>query len=224
MDNPLFRADTFDEDIWKSVVDNNEYDLPAAFTDVDTILDIGAHIGAFTKACLMRGAGKVLAFEPDFENFSNLHLNFKGEIKRGLVDIYPMAVVGDGVGFRTHSGYTSLGDKINTGGGFLINGTATKPFSPNEEASGDCANVPVIGINSVMGLAGNVRLLKLDVEGMEFEILEHLKFYSKISEIVGEYHCIENHGPKEISEKLAPLGFQVLIIPDGEMGKFWARR
>jgi hypothetical protein len=44
--------------------------LPERFSPDDIIIDIGAHIGAFAYACLQRGAGRVIAFEPEPENYA----------------------------------------------------------------------------------------------------------------------------------------------------------
>lgn len=57
----LFRCQD-DASIWQDVYTNNEYQLPEDMTDWH-VLDIGAHVGAFTRLCLDRGA-YVSAFEP----------------------------------------------------------------------------------------------------------------------------------------------------------------
>ena len=57
-----------------------------------TVLDIGGHIGSFTNWALDQGAGKVVAYEPERDNFRMLRINTKGK----PVKIYRCAVTGDG--------------------------------------------------------------------------------------------------------------------------------
>ena len=61
--------------MWKEVHDWNEYGLPDGFTADDVIVDVGAHICSFTRACLDRGAGIVIACEPYPLSFELLKQN-----------------------------------------------------------------------------------------------------------------------------------------------------
>jgi predicted RNA methylase len=58
------RPGTLDPNICTEVLAENEYRLPERFGAEDLVIDIGAHIGSFATACLLRGAGRVVAFEP----------------------------------------------------------------------------------------------------------------------------------------------------------------
>ena len=51
----------------------------------DTVVDAGAHIGVFTKYALHRGAGKVIAIEPDPTNAACFRANLAEEIRDGRV-------------------------------------------------------------------------------------------------------------------------------------------
>jgi len=53
----------------------------------DIVLDLGAHIGTFTRFALNRGAAKVIAFEPEPSHVAYLKRTFAEELKRGLVHI-----------------------------------------------------------------------------------------------------------------------------------------
>lgn len=216
-----FREATFDQDIWQSVVDNNEYELPERLEPGDAIVDLGAHIGAFARACIDRGARRILCFEPDLGNMCLLCANLREEIHQGWVEPFALAVGAEGLTFQEHSGYTSVGDTINTGGGYLV--SCDKKYSGSETASGQRMTVPVIGVNYLMALVENIRLLKMDVEGSEFSILNSFNFYGSVQEIVGEYHCQPERDHNWIHEKLKPLGFSVRS-ERGIMGKFWAKR
>src|SRR5438105_3684382 len=71
------RPRTMDGDIWHSVVGHNEYRLPRRFRPTDIVLDIGAHIGAFSYAALTRGAGRVYAYEPHAGNVELAECNLQ---------------------------------------------------------------------------------------------------------------------------------------------------
>ncbi len=51
----------------------------------DTVVDAGAHIGVFTKYARHRGAGKVIAIEPDPTNAACFRANLAEEIRDGRV-------------------------------------------------------------------------------------------------------------------------------------------
>ena len=57
--------------LWSEVVVENEYKL-SLYGSEEVIIDIGAHCGFFSIAASNRGAGKVLAFEPNPRNFAML--------------------------------------------------------------------------------------------------------------------------------------------------------
>jgi FkbM family methyltransferase len=59
------RDDTFVEEAAASHLDG--YSGP-----LDAVVDVGAHVGGFSRAALRRGASRVVAVEPNAENFSTL--------------------------------------------------------------------------------------------------------------------------------------------------------
>ena len=63
--------------IWCQVFSGNEYRLPERFSESDLIVDVGAHIGAFARACLDRGAKTVVCYEPHQECFQCLKENVR---------------------------------------------------------------------------------------------------------------------------------------------------
>ena len=56
------------------------------------VLDIGGHIGSFTRWALAQGAGFVVAYEPEPDNFRMLSMNTQGE----PVEIHNKALTRDG--------------------------------------------------------------------------------------------------------------------------------
>jgi FkbM family methyltransferase len=62
-------------------------DGPARIDSGDVVVDLGAHIGTFTRIALNRGASRVVAFEANPRNASSFKKNFEREIKTGRVSL-----------------------------------------------------------------------------------------------------------------------------------------
>src|SRR5262249_23761147 len=58
-----------DEEIHREVVLENAYRLPERLPADAIVVDVGAHIGAYSLLALRRGAGRVWAYETDPENY-----------------------------------------------------------------------------------------------------------------------------------------------------------
>jgi len=170
------REGTYDDWIFRSVVEQNEYGLPDAFGPDDLILDVGAHIGSFGYAAATRGARRIEAFEADEANFRCARANLK-PFGRG-VRVHHRAV------WRSDRGPTTLtmarsDDPKNTGGGNVWSpGAVTVRAEPFDR----------IVRRATRGGRRRVRLLKIDCEGSEFPILFTSKTLHLIDEIAGEYH------------------------------------
>src|SRR5262249_49186033 len=69
------RPGTNDDVIYNSVVTGTEYRLPDRLAPDSVVIDIGAHVGAFSYLALTRGAGSVYAFEPEPSNLAWARVN-----------------------------------------------------------------------------------------------------------------------------------------------------
>ena len=224
------RPGTLDPNIFGDVFLGNEYELPARFAAGDVVIDVGAHVGSFSAACLVRGAGRVVAFEPVPANHALCRVNLarfggRGEARLAAVwrsDVPPT---------RLH--YTASADPANTGGGNVLSG------------GGGDAPIDAVPLDAVVAelLAASgqarVRLLKLDCEGSEYPILLSATCLGRVAEVCGEYHEVgvatpaarvgayASHGPAVLVEHLSAAGFAVTtrVHPrDPNIGLFWARR
>ena len=155
----------------------NEYDLKNFQINVsDTIIDIGAHIGLFSLlASQLCKTGKILSFEPAHENFdlfvSNLKLNHAENILP-----FNMAV-------SKNSGKLNL---------FLNNDqSAHSIFSTGSES----INVESTSLQKIFddNEISSCKLLKLDCEGAEYEIVDSLplEYLNRIQNLVIEYHSAD---------------------------------
>jgi FkbM family methyltransferase len=196
-----FRPETNDAHIWDDVVNRNEYRLPDSL-EGKTVLDIGGHIGAFSYAALKRGADRCYVFEPFKESYRLLLEN--------LVEFGGRVIPCNAAVWSRTTVMAQNFEPVNKGG-MAVFGTTYPCFA--------------IGINEIVEAIGKVDLLKIDCEGSEFSILGSCKMYSRITEIVGEYH---EHGIWDYSVLALMLkneGFQVtrneLARP---VDQFWAKK
>jgi FkbM family methyltransferase len=230
------RPGTSDAGVFESVVERNEYRLPPTFRPDDIIIDIGAHIGSFCYAVMIRGARRVFAFEPDAGNFASAVRNLKRfgarvRLQRcavwrsdSLVPLLALARADDNL-----AGVSALwGDNASLAG---------------------WTSAPAIGLDEVLNTVTengreHVRLLKIDCEASEFPILLTSHRLGWIDEICGEYHelngtyrshsipesfqvaGVDRFTITELTNALASAGFVVETTRHGQtnIGLFFARR
>jgi hypothetical protein len=95
----------------------DEYELAAEnFAPDDVILDIGAHVGAFSYLCYLRGSRNIYCYEPELENYKRLN-----QFLAGLEDIHKFNLAvfrsdAPATYSLTHSGYYA----DNTGAGNVL--------------------------------------------------------------------------------------------------------
>jgi FkbM family methyltransferase len=185
-----FRPGTLDRMIFDGVVALDEYRLPERFEPDDVVVDVGAHIGSFAYAVVLRGGKHVWSIEPDGTNcvFAAEHL--RPYVDRGSVRLMHAAVWrsdpnDDELRFDGYQvfpqSFLDLAGVVNTGGGSVM-------WAVGEP-------VQKVAFDDVVDLVTNrgerrVRLLKLDCEGAEWPILLTSRRLHLIDEIVGEFHEI----------------------------------
>lgn len=139
-------------EVWEGHIQNliHQYGRPGS-----VVLDIGAHIAThtLTMAQAVGSEGQVLAFEPQPKIFRELFLNM------AVNQVHNTSFYWAGVG--DHEGSIELGPlhASNEAGSGLYGGT--KQF------------VPLLTIDSLR--LSNVSLMKIDVEGMEDQVLDGAK-------------------------------------------------
>lgn len=216
-----FRHGTNDREIWRCVVECDEYRMKdRKFTPEDIVLDVGAHIGCFSYLAWTRGA-TVRAFETNRESYELHRINtwrYAGIVRHNWC-IFPEGMMAD---------FVPSDDDANTGGGDVLG-----------YKSG--CGMRTVPLYSTMGRDERIRLAKFDCEYSEFPILLTSDL-SRIDEIVGEYHEIPSKRYPEIPyvaqvpgvtefsrdvlrECLERQGFTVEINHEAEnIGKFFAVR
>ena len=156
---------------------NNEYQLPSRFDPKDIIIDVGAHIGSFAFASLVRGANHIISIEAHPENYNHAQHHLKDYINDGRLDLRWGAVwrSDNSHDTVTYGDFSILADnKINTG-------------NVEVYATTDGQTIPQFSLDELI-TNHHIRLLKLDCEGSEFPILLTSKRLHQVDEIVGEFH------------------------------------
>lgn len=166
------------------------------FKPGDVVIDIGAHVGVISIYLAKKYGVNVYAFEPVMENYERLIANI--DANSGVYRIWdqdanggryvapmPRAVTGDGlpVEIRTNLATNSAG--------------SSAWISPNDKEGEGVVTVESITLTDIIdkcGLRYNnsypIRLLKIDCEGAEYDILENTPadVLAKIESVRGEFH------------------------------------
>ena len=126
------------------------------------VLDIGANIGAFARAAVLRGASKVYCFEPMTPTYRCLELN--AQFAPDVIETFKMGVSdkSESTNFQIHTDYT------HNGGGQI---TEINPFLANVVHSETCALIDIRAIFCDK-IWGDVDFLKIDIEGAEEIVLK----------------------------------------------------
>jgi FkbM family methyltransferase len=128
----------------------------------DSAIDVGAHIGYFTMqmAAAVGPDGHVYAFEP-FDTNADLLEQSIGENRFADRVRFQRAAVGAAAGTAA---LTFPVETLNSGGAYLLR-EGTAPLAGNRTKQ-----VPVVALDT-LGLQHPVRLIKIDVEGAEPQVM-----------------------------------------------------
>ena len=164
------RPGTEDVPTFQSMIADDEYGLrETRFVAEEVIVDIGAHIGCFALSAWQRGSRNIHAYEPQPDNFRLLALNAEK-----LPGVHPYQVAVQGQSGQVFLSNTSLQDYWT-----LHTRTGMEPTA---------VAVGAVSLDEIAAQTGFIRLLKLDCEGAEFDILSKATCLTRIAQIIGEGH------------------------------------
>lgn len=196
-----FRVRSF-MDAWiikETCLDRDYERLGAALQPDWTVVDIGAGLGDFTVYAARRcPRGQVYAYEPFPESFALLQENLR---LNGLSNVraYPQAVGGAAAGALS----------LYTTGAAVQHRTAGA-------AAGPAVVVESLTLAAVLAELPRCDLLKLDVEGAEYEILFTAgEALSKVRRLSMEVHDgVTGHTRADLAQFLRERGFRVNLYPN----------
>lgn len=162
----------------------------------DIVIDAGASIGIFSMfvSMKMNNTGRIIAFEPDEENFEKLVRNIKlNKIK----NVIPLK-----------KGLWSEDAVLN----FDKRGDGTSSFISDEK--GCSPKVPVVSLDKELGRMGlkKVNFIKMDIEGAEIEAVKGSEKTLKNNDLrltIASYHVVNGEKTcKKLEKNLSSYGFK----------------
>jgi FkbM family methyltransferase len=170
--------------------------------DIGTVVDAGAHAGIFSLLA-SQWAKEVVAIEASRVNFDLLKLNID---RNGI----------DNIDARNRALWGKSGEMVQLEAMIASGSGRLKESEVNER----CNEVETLSLDDLIDEIGDIDLLKIDIEGAEFEVLGACTKLSSISTIVGELH-IENEGERylldTLVETLRNSGFNVSLVTETEL-------
>ncbi|MDD3191073.1 MAG: FkbM family methyltransferase [Candidatus Pacebacteria bacterium] len=168
------------------------------------ILDVGAHVGIFSLyAKILNPDVKIYALEPEADNFSALKKNVEeNNFARGT-KLFKVALA-------EKTGVRKLQIENDS-----INHHLRKSLEKDEDSHYEEVRVISFGDFLIENGVAGVGLLKMDIEGGEYEIFENLLSgdFARIKNIILEYHNYCGRNYREIENILRKNGFGVQIFP-----------
>ena len=166
----LVRDGTLDAYVVDEVIKNNTYRklnlLPS-----DRVLDAGMNIGMFTVQALKAGA-HVWGYEPDPENYQLAEHNVRLNGFDAGYELREAAIVGTNDQHRSFS----LNVKKNKGAHSLV-----------EKRGRTTITVACENVNTVLAHT-RPTVVKMDIEGGEYEVLQAVDSFAGIRELILEFH------------------------------------
>ena len=194
----VFTRSQADNSVMKEIFELREYkEVEAIIKSAKTpIIDVGAQAGFFVLYCRsLNSEVKILAIEPDEDNLELLNQHIEiNNLKN--IEVIPAALAGKS-GLRdffistdthNHGLFKILVPKINRV-------SKIKTYSPDD-------------LLKEQGIE-KVALLKLDIEGAEYEVLGNFINWEKIKNIALEYHDFGENNHKQLEDLLSQNGFKV---------------
>lgn len=147
---------------------------------ISSIWDIGANIGVFCATCLRRfSEAKITALEPDPENFIILRENFS---------LYPeIELKNVGVFYGVEQGQSMSVEGDPNIGGYMFSGLAQEHLGPYTGRV--VTNQAIFRMQTLESLfTAPADLVKLDVEGSEYNIIENSEILKQCRFLLAEFH------------------------------------
>jgi FkbM family methyltransferase len=195
------------------------FDVPLDWRAVRTVVEVGGHVGAFAVWAAARAPdARIVTFEPEPRNFSDLELNVRRNGFDGRIERVRAAVASE-------DGRRVLEAPIQRNRASVV----SAPVGETRVHEVDC-----IGLARYMEreVPGRIDVLKLDCEGAEWEILPSLgrETFGRIRHVLVGCHAREDAEVGEMEALLAREGFRARVVEAGSDPEYpllvtlWAQR
>lgn len=205
----LYTRSAWDRTIAEEVIQQYNFNLP--WKELEIIVDIGAHIGAFALFALQKSpAAKYIGYEYDPEQAAIANLNICRFFNRAYVHC---TIISDTI-------------PLNEYRHLEVTGATRLQGVENHFASTDnFVEMPVKHhkITHPVGIFDNVdtiNLLKIDCEGCEYKVFDLIPDYlqNRVQHVIGEFH-----GPYQDFENLIQLKWKQHNIEYLDKVNDWGR-
>jgi len=164
----------------------------------DIVVDIGAHVGAFSLYAHSKGAATIYSFEPNPMNFealvANLSLNDAKSVRASMLAIIP--------GPSPRQLHIPTGKHKDRSSVFEI------IAEDHDDLSVTCISFDdFLRQNNIR----HVDFLKLDAEGAEHDIIAMTESLGAVEKIALEAHDLRGHAKEEVADALRRKGFRTHV-------------
>lgn len=201
----IYYRDDADESVIAEIFKWKEYKASESIikNNKNPILDVGAHIGVFSLyAKAINPEARVYALEPEKNNFDLLKKNLDAN------KFFDVKTFNIALAERTCKRDLFISDDN-------INHSLLPELGENQDLPRVSIQAYSFGDFLSQQKILKVGLLKMDIEGGEYEILENMSSedFSKIENIILEYHEYKGRSHKDLEKVLRQNGFSVQIFP-----------
>jgi FkbM family methyltransferase len=186
----------------------------------DTVLDVGANVGAHAifLSHLVRGAGRVLAFEPLAPNVDALGETIRRRARTDNVTIFPLAVGNPG-NARHEVVISAPGDDLTQASLHL---QAAGSWARDARVREFEALLTSLDAESAVNALASIDFMKIDVEGGELDVLKGASrilarhrplIYCEMSE---EWAGAFGYAPQDLFKFVRSLGYREARLFNGE--------
>ena len=188
--NKLYNTPTHD-DVGPSYVDFFFGDLCSKIDTTGVVIDAGANVGFFTLFSKENNAKRVYSLEPDPLPYSFLESNFK----------YDPSVI------TINKALSHKNKPINFSISLLNSVGSTIDEYGVKDNNMFSTIIDSISLHNILNIESTINLLKLDIEGAEYDVLDNLdsKYFKNINQFFIEFH----KDPKPIFNRLIEEGYEV---------------
>ena len=171
------RSHSSDQFVIDRVLYSNSYRLNR-FIPNCTVVDVGAHIGAFSISSIVHGASKVYAFEPSQFNYKVLVKNLS-EFSKDISTFQ--------IGFDSISGFKAMSQPQTVGSAFVEFSNLTI----NAKGDGYKSDMAYfVNLDETLSMIEDeIYLLKISAPGLEFKLLNESKTLSLAKNLCFETNC-----------------------------------